>query len=78
MMHVQMVRENYRGYTKKKVLRAKEARQAQAMIGNLSKRDFKGMVSNHLISDCPIIYANIANVGNIFSLDLTSIQGKMV
>jgi hypothetical protein len=76
-MHVQMVRENYRGYTKKKVLKAKEARQAQAMIGNLSKRDFKGMVSNHLIFNCPMTDANIANLGNIFSLDLTSIQGKM-
>ncbi len=32
---VQIVRADYKGYTKKEVLKAKEARRAQAMIGNL-------------------------------------------
>ena len=31
---------------KKEVLQAKEARQAMGLIGNPSKNDFKGMVSN--------------------------------
>jgi hypothetical protein len=35
------VRENYEGYTKREVLRAKEAHCAQAMIGNPSEGDFK-------------------------------------
>ena len=38
---VQTVRENYEGYTKREVLRVKEARCEQAMIGNPSKGDFK-------------------------------------
>jgi hypothetical protein len=33
---VQTVSRNYEGYTKKKVLQAREARRAQAMIGNPS------------------------------------------
>jgi hypothetical protein len=49
VMHVQTVRGNYEGHTKRDVLQAKEARHAQAMIGNPSKGDFKGMVRGNLI-----------------------------
>jgi hypothetical protein len=45
VLHVQTVRGNYEGHTKRYVLQAKEARCAQAMIRNPSKGDFKGMVS---------------------------------
>ena len=51
---VQTVRGNYEGYTKCKVLKAKEARRAQAMMGNPSEKDYKTMVSNNLIPECPI------------------------
>ena len=51
---VQTVRGNYEGYTKKEVLKAKEERRAQAMMGNPSKKDYKTMVSNNLIPECPI------------------------
>jgi hypothetical protein len=77
-MHVQMVWENYEGFTKKDVIKAKEARQAHGLIGNPSKKDFKGMVSNHLIPNCPVIYANITNAQKIFGPDLASIRGKTV
>ncbi len=42
---VQTVRGDYEGYTKREVLKAKEARHAQAMMGNPSKAEYKGMVS---------------------------------
>ncbi len=48
---VQTVRENYEGYNKREVSRAKEAHCAQAMIGNSSKGDFKGMVSINMKHD---------------------------
>jgi hypothetical protein len=48
------------------------------MIGNPSKKDFKGLVSNHLVSNCPITYANITNACQIFGPKLASIQGKRV
>jgi hypothetical protein len=41
---VQTVQQNYEGYTKRKVLEAREARRAMGMIGNSGKEDFKGMV----------------------------------
>jgi hypothetical protein len=44
------MRDNYKGYTKNDILKAKQARRAQVMMGNPSKKDYKGVVSNHLIS----------------------------
>ncbi len=48
------VQQNYKKLTKKEVLQAKEARRAIGLIDNPSKRDFKGMVSNNKIKNCPI------------------------
>ena len=48
------VHGNYEGYTKREVRRAKEACRAQAMMGNPSEKDYKGIVSNNLIANCPI------------------------
>ena len=53
VVHVQMVRGNYEGHTKKDVMQAKEARRTQAMIRNPSKKDFKGMVSRSMIKTAP-------------------------
>ncbi len=77
-MHVQRVRENYEGFMKKDVIKATEARQAQALMRKTSKKDFKGMVSNRLIPNCPVTYADITNSQKIFGLDLASIRGKTV
>ena len=74
---VQTVQGNYEGYTKRKVLKAKEVRRAQAMMGNASKKDYKTMVSNNLIPECPITSTDITNVRAIFGPDLPSVRGKM-
>jgi hypothetical protein len=58
---VQTVRGNFEGYTKKEVLQAKEAHRAQAMISNSSKGDYKGLVSNTMISNHPIMPSNVTN-----------------
>jgi hypothetical protein len=42
-------------------LQAKEARQAEAMIGSPSEKDYKGMVSSNTIKNCPIIVSNVTN-----------------
>jgi hypothetical protein len=36
------------------------------------------MVSNHLISNCPVTYIDITNAQKIFGPDLVSIRGKMM
>jgi hypothetical protein len=62
---VQTVRGNYEGYTKREVLKAKEACRAQAMMGNPSEKDYKTMVSNNLIPECPITPTDISNAKTV-------------
>ena len=73
-----MVRGNYEGFTKREVMQAKKARRGQAMMGNLSEKDYKGMVSNSLITNCPITSSDVTNVRTMFEPDLASVWGKMV
>jgi hypothetical protein len=78
VVHVQTVRGNYEGHTKKDVMQAKEARRAQAMIGNPREKDFKGMVSGNMIKNCPVTTTDITNALAIFGPDLVTIRGKTV
>ena len=75
---VQTMRENYKGYTKREVLRAKEARRAQAVIGNPSEGDFKGMVSGNMIKNGSITPSDITNAKEIYGPALAGMQGKTV
>ncbi len=59
-------------------MKAKEARRAQAMMGNPSEEDYKGMVSHNLIPNCPVTCSDIANTKAIFGPDLSSVRGKTV
>jgi hypothetical protein len=63
---------------KRKVVQAKEAHRAKAMLGNPSKKDYKWMVSNNLIANCPITSSDVTNARTIFGPDLASIRGKTV
>ncbi len=47
-MLVNTVQENFKGFTKHKVEKAKEARHLQGMIGNPTKREYTGIV--HVLS----------------------------
>jgi hypothetical protein len=78
MSLVQTVHGNYKGYTKKELLQAKEARRAQAMLGNPSEKDFKGIASSNIIPNCPITHSNVTSERKIFSPNLASIRGKTV
>ncbi len=75
---VQTVQGNYEGYTEKDILKANEAHRVQGMIGNPSEKDYKGMVSGNLTTNCPITTTNISNAHAIFGPDLASIRGKIV
>ncbi len=75
---VQTVRQNYEGFTKKEVLQAKEARRAMGLIGNPSEKNFKGLVSNNMITNCPVTTTATTNVRRIFDRDLADVRGKTV
>jgi hypothetical protein len=75
---VQMVQQNYKGYTKCKVLQAKEARCSMGMKGNLSKGNLKDMVRQNTIKNCPVTTDAIIDARAIFGPDLPSQRGKTV
>jgi len=51
---VQTVRGNMEGFTKREVEEAQKAREAQAMLGHPTDRNFLGMVCGGMISNCPM------------------------
>jgi len=48
------------------------------LIGNPSKNDFKGLVSNNMITNSPVKTTAITNALNIFGKDSASVRGKTV
>ncbi len=48
------------------------------LIGNPRENDFKGLVSNNMITNCPVTTTAITNTRNIFGKDLASVRGKTV
>jgi hypothetical protein len=74
----QKVRQNYKGFTKKEFLQAKEAKRAMGLIGDPRESNFKGMVSNNMIMNCPVTTTAVTNARSIFGRDLASMKGKTV
>ncbi len=77
LMLVNTVRENFEGYTRHDVERAREARRIQGMIANPTKREFAGMVREKLLTNCPITVRNVENANQIFGPDLANLRGKI-
>ena len=73
-----MVRENFKGYTKKQVEGAIEACHLQAMLGHHSRKDFKDMVSANSVTNCPVTPENISSAHQFFDENLAGIREKTV
>jgi len=58
-MLVNTVRDNFEGHTKHDIAKAKEARRLQGMVGNPTDKEFKGMVRDKLITNCPITVQDV-------------------
>jgi hypothetical protein len=77
-LHVENVRDNYDGFTKKQIERAIAARRLMGMIASPLECDFQGLVRLNLLKDCPITNADITNARQIFGPDLANIRDKTV
>ncbi len=76
LMLVNTVRDNFEGYTRQDVERAREAQRIQGMIANPTKREFAGMVHEKPLTNCPITVRNVDNANQIFGPDLANLRGK--
>jgi hypothetical protein len=61
------------GFTKREVEEAKAAREAQAMLGHPTDREFLGMVRSHMINNCNVTNTAIHNANRIFGPDLAGV-----
>ncbi len=75
---VQMVQGNMEGFTKCEVKEAQKAREAQAMLGHPTNRNFLGMVHGGMISNCPVTANAVTNDHQIFGPDLAGVRGSTV
>ncbi len=70
------VQGNLEGYTRHEIKKAQEARRLQGMIGNPTKQEFAGMMSEKLIINCPVTVQDVHNANQFFGLDLANLRGK--
>ncbi len=77
-MLVNTVQANFKGFTRRKVENANEARRLQGMISKPTKREFSGMVHEKLITNCPVTVHNINNNNRIFGPDISNLRGKQI
>ena len=76
---VQTVSGDYaEGFTKKEVLEAKTARQQQGMKGSVKEKDYRGLVSSHLLKHSNVSPAAVSNARSLFGPDLANVRGKTV
>jgi hypothetical protein len=75
---LQTIRGNMEGFPKQEVDKARAAREAQAMVGYPTDRNFLGMVRANMIPNCPITPTAGKNANVIFSPDLAGVRGTTV
>jgi hypothetical protein len=73
LMLVNTTRENFGGYTHRKVKRAREAQCIQGMIANPTEREFAGMVHEQLLTNRPCYRARRSQCQPKFWSDLVKL-----
>jgi hypothetical protein len=77
-LHVNIVRNNYEGFSKKQVQCACEACHIMMMTGVPTKSGFERMVRLNQLQDCPITHKDIKIAHAIYGWDLANTSGKTV
>jgi hypothetical protein len=77
-MLVNTVRDNFEGHTKQDIVKAKEDRRLQGMVGNPTDKEFKRMVREKNITNCPVTVQDVENANHIFGPDLANLRGKTI
>jgi hypothetical protein len=77
-LHVNNVRLNYEGFTKKQILRANDARRLMQMVALPSERALQSMVRLNMLQNCPITNDDIKNANTIWGSDIATIRGKTI
>ena len=76
MIFFNTVADNKINYTDNEYTRALLARKLQNTMGRPSTSDFKKLISNNLLPNCPITVDDINTAENIFGPDVGALKGK--
>ena len=73
---VETTQERSEGYSKRQVAAARAARNLYAKVGFPSLKDFKTMISNNMLQNCPISIEDINHAEDIYGPSIASLKGK--
>ena len=73
---VTTVNENKVGYTKRQIEDAKTARKLYHMMGCPTIQNFKHILRQNIIMNCPVTTEDIDNADKIFGPDIRTMKGK--
>ena len=70
------VKENLEKYTKRQQLRAEQARTTYRTLGSLTIQNFKHILCQNLIKNCPVTIKDVEIAEDIYGPDITTLKGK--
>lgn len=78
LVMVQTVHENESGFSECQVSKAKIARELYAKVGYPSIKDFKLMIVNNMINNCPILVEDVDRAEKLYGPSIQALKGKTV
>ena len=72
---IALVVENQRGYTNRQFEQAKRARKLYHAVGGPTVENFKHLIRQNLIQDCPVMTKDVDITEKIFGPDIGTLKG---
>jgi hypothetical protein len=73
---INTVSENLRGFTKRQVKGAEQAKVLYSNLGYPSMKDFRWIIQSNQIKDCPVTVDDVETAHKIFGKDIAALKGK--
>jgi hypothetical protein len=74
--NINTVSDNKKGFTKRQVKGADQARTLYATLGYPSIKDFKWVIQSNQIKDCPVTVQDVTTAHNIWGKNIAAPKGK--
>ena len=75
---IQTVQQNEAGYSQRQLATARSARDLYSKVGHPSVQDFKAMIKNNMILNCPVTLDDIERASKCFGANIAALKGKTV
>ena len=75
---IQTVQQNEASYSQRKLATDRRAIYLYSKVGHPSVQDFKAMIKNNLILNCPVTIDDIERASKIYGANIVALKGKTV